>query len=324
MRLLQEIRSRLGNYHIKSGLFHYYRGEYSQALDYFHKAMESGNLSAGDEGIARYYIAQSHISEAEKLEEDGESARAVEEYQRAIQGHPAYPDLHFRLACLQQATGDLAQAAASLEMAIRTNPDYFEAHLSLAFVLLESGDTEGADAAFQKVRELAIFAVTEPHDRGRAALAAGNLAEAVEFFKEAFARHPHRFDYHYKRGLKLMRRARYEEAIDHLRQAIAFNPKFADVYNYLGVALVENGDLEAGEQALRRSVELNPDYMVAQMNLGFTLARLGRPREAGEQLRFVLDKEPDNQAVRSRLEELEQEAGAEKKRNGEGVARHGD
>ena len=55
MRLLSEIRSRLGNYHIKSGMFHYYRGEYSQALEYLEKALASGQLTASDEAIARYY-----------------------------------------------------------------------------------------------------------------------------------------------------------------------------------------------------------------------------------------------------------------------------
>ena len=57
MRLLSEIRSRLGNYHIKSGMFHFYRGEYNQAMEYLEKALASGQLVASDESMARSYLS---------------------------------------------------------------------------------------------------------------------------------------------------------------------------------------------------------------------------------------------------------------------------
>jgi tetratricopeptide (TPR) repeat protein len=321
MRLLQEIRTRLGNYHIKSAMFHYYRGEYSQALDYLDRALSAEDLCAFDEGIARYYVAQSHVSAAERHEEQDDPDKAIEEYQHAIASHPEYPDLHFRLGRLQQTVGRLEEAAASLKAAVVAHPDYYEAQLALAFVLLESQDLAGAEAAFRRVHELATATITDPYDRAREALASGDAEAAETWFKEAFIRHPHRFDYHFKRGLKLMRKGQLDESIEHLQQAVAINSKFADVYNYLGVALVERERAVEAEEAFRKSVELNPDYMVAHLNLGFTLGHLGRRREAIEQLRFVLEKEPTNEAVRSKLAELAAE-GEASRTNGEGAARH--
>ena len=35
MRLLKEVRNLTGNYHVKSGMFHYFRGEYRQAEEFF-------------------------------------------------------------------------------------------------------------------------------------------------------------------------------------------------------------------------------------------------------------------------------------------------
>ena len=61
MRLLQEIRSRLGNYHLKSGMFHYFRAEYSQAMEYLEKAIASGRLSDGDLQLARSYMDKGQL-----------------------------------------------------------------------------------------------------------------------------------------------------------------------------------------------------------------------------------------------------------------------
>jgi Tfp pilus assembly protein PilF len=166
-----------------------------------------------------------------------------------------------------------------------------------------------------------VSAPSDPYNPARETLASGDAAAAAERFREAFVRHPHRFDYHYKRGLKLLRKGEMDAAIDHMRQAVAINPKFADLYNYLGVALVESGKEEEGEAAFRRSVALNPDYMVAHLNLGFTLAQMSRRPEAVEQLKFVLEKDPENQAVLSKLAEMEMDEQPSRK-SGEGAAHH--
>ncbi len=34
MRLLSEVRNYMGNYHVKSGVYHHYRREYSQAVSF--------------------------------------------------------------------------------------------------------------------------------------------------------------------------------------------------------------------------------------------------------------------------------------------------
>ena len=39
MRLLSEIRNYMDNYHVKSGVYHYYRNEFSQAAGFLRKAL---------------------------------------------------------------------------------------------------------------------------------------------------------------------------------------------------------------------------------------------------------------------------------------------
>ena len=53
MRLLKEIRTLMGNYHVKSGIYHYYRNEFKQAVDFFKKALgDEPNLSESERNAA--------------------------------------------------------------------------------------------------------------------------------------------------------------------------------------------------------------------------------------------------------------------------------
>ena len=41
MRLLREVRNLMGSYHVKSGIYHYYRNEFKQAVDNVKPALEA-------------------------------------------------------------------------------------------------------------------------------------------------------------------------------------------------------------------------------------------------------------------------------------------
>ena len=73
MRLLNEIRNYMDNYHVKSGVYHYYRKEYGEAVSFLRKALadESG-LSDADRRNARSHLALSLKELGEKLASEGE------------------------------------------------------------------------------------------------------------------------------------------------------------------------------------------------------------------------------------------------------------
>src|SRR5438094_8435398 len=99
MRILKEIRSVLGNYHVKSGIYHFYRGEYKQAIEFFSRArVGSDGQGESDAGIARYYLTEAHLSAAELAEADGDGDREIEELRAAAEVTPGVPDILFRLA----------------------------------------------------------------------------------------------------------------------------------------------------------------------------------------------------------------------------------
>ena len=71
MRLLKEVRNLIGNYHVKSGVYHYYRNEYRQAIEFLRRAFrDEDSLTDGDRRNARHYLTLSFMDLAQKLERE--------------------------------------------------------------------------------------------------------------------------------------------------------------------------------------------------------------------------------------------------------------
>ena len=275
MRLLKSVRSQLGNYHLKSGIYHFYRNEFKQAIEFFAKALQNPEkLDDADLRMTRYYLTQTHISAGEDAESSGDLRRAIECYQAALEGSPDYPDLHFRIGQLRVNLGEMEEAVEAFREAVAVQPSYLEAHTQLAFTLLSRARIEEALRQFGEVRSLTLAAVEEPYRAGLEAAARGDLAETSERMQDAFLRRPQSFAYHYRRGLRALKDERYEEAVEDLKQAVLFNLRFADVHNYLGVAYGEIAQRPAAIAEFRRAIECNPDYLASPSRKG---ASSGRP-----------------------------------------------
>jgi tetratricopeptide (TPR) repeat protein len=304
MRFLKAIRNLLGNYQLKSGIYHYDRGETQQAIEYLNRSLQAADSTEPDRRMALYYLTQAYISQAEKCEDASDMEKAAEAYRQALVMTPDYPDLHFRLGSLYARFGLDGDAIATLRRACELHPDYMEARVQLALLLVKTRDAEGAGREFAAVRDLAIRAIDQPYAAGTRSLERGDLEAAEACMRAAFLRRPETFDTHYRRGLRSLREGKMEAAVESLRLAVACRSDFADVHNYLGVACGEHEEWEEAIAAFHRALEINPDYLVARLNLGFALSECGKDSEAIDELRAVLAREPDNQPALARIEEI--------------------
>ena len=111
MQLLKAVRSQLDNYHLKSGMFHFHRGEFSQAAGYLNRAIRSPEAAGNaHHQLSLYYLTQTHIGAGEEHEERKNRAAAIQEYRQALEMQPGYPDLHYRIGSLQVEEGNLPEA----------------------------------------------------------------------------------------------------------------------------------------------------------------------------------------------------------------------
>ena len=304
MRLLKSIRNLLGNYQLKSGLYHYYRGESKQAIEFLTRILATPETPETDRRMAIYYLTQTYIAAAEKSEEAKNLEAAVEGYKEALALTPDYPDIHFRMGGLYARFGLSLEAIQCLRRACELHAGYLEARVQLAFLLLENGQKDEAVAEFTAARDLAVRALEEPFRKAQEAIARGDTQGAGEWMRETFLRRPESFGFHYRRALRFLTEGQHERAVEDFRLASQFNPNFADVHNYIGVAL---GELERWSEAVpafRRALEANPEYPFARLNLAFALAEAGHDKEAVEELRAILGREPNNEPALVKLAEL--------------------
>ena len=147
MRLLKEIRSLIGNYHTKSGMYHYFRNEFKQAEEFLRKALREGDLSAADRRSTRYYLTLALMHSAAKLQDREDLEGGVEQLRQAAQVSPDYPDIHYRLGILLEELGQRDQAVGEYRKAIELKDDYFTAQTALGFCLLKLDRVDEAQQA---------------------------------------------------------------------------------------------------------------------------------------------------------------------------------
>ena len=295
----------MGSYHVKSGIYHYYRNEFKQAVDFFTKAMkDEPALGESDRRAARYYLTQTFIQSAEKQAAGGDLEGAARDYVRATEVSPEFPDIRYSLGRTFEALGRTDEAIAEYRRAIASNGNYDHARTALAFCLLRAGRDEQAADAFAEVLDLRMRRLNDPYEKGLQRLREGMASEAEEFFREAFLSAPNKFEAHYRTALKALKAESFEKALEDLDEAIALGPKYGDLHNFRGIALCELGRTEESIAAFRRAIALNPDFVFAKLNLAFAHLRIGQFKDAEHVLEGVLLQDPTQSVASAKLEEL--------------------
>ncbi len=305
MRLLKEARSMRGSYYVKSGIYHYYRNEFKQAVDFLRRALaDASSVSESDRKTARFYLTETFLASAGHLERKGDLEAAARDYARASEVEPNFPDIRFRRGRVLQHLGRYDEAIAEYRIAVQCNPEYLDARVALGFCLLRHGRHSEAAEAFEDALVRKVRQVREPCERGLDRLSEGRAGEAEVAFHAAFLQVPHRFEDLYGAALEHLKAEEYDDAVEKLQGAIDLDPNCPDLHNFRGVALCELGRVEEGIESFRRSLDLKPDYQVAELNLAFSHLRLGRLKEAQAHLEAILARDPSQPTAAAKLAEL--------------------
>jgi Tfp pilus assembly protein PilF len=305
MRLLKEIRNLLGNYHVKSGIYHYYREEYRQAAEFLQKALHSDEkLTASDLRTARYYLTLCFTEAAQKYEDEGQIESALTEYENAVAVSPTYPDIRLKFGRALERQNRPEQAVEQYRQASTTRRPFLDAWVALGFCLLEMKKHEEAADAFRNASEIKTDKVLQPFKAGITALESGNSDQAHRSFHRAFLFVPDLFETHHRKALRLLKKEDYENALLHIDAAIELNPDYLDLHNFRGVTLCEMDRIDEAAEAFRTSMSMNEHYVIPKLNLAFTLLRAGDVKEGEAILESVLEEDPTEPAAQAKLKEL--------------------
>ena len=101
-----------------------------------------------------------------------------------------------------------------------------------------------------------------------------------ELIRHAGALNPAGADWHFRRGIILMKQGLADEAIASYRQALLLNPLHAPAHNNLGNALKSQGRVADAVVCYRQALRCDPRNAHAHYNLGNALTNQGQMTEA--------------------------------------------
>jgi tetratricopeptide (TPR) repeat protein len=278
-----------------AGLLERRRGHHEEAADAFRRVLELdpdsavarlrlgetlldlGQLDAATAELEAAATSKSLAAAAlaalgRAARDQGEPARALELYERALAAQPEADLLYHSIAATHRSLGDEQRALDALARAGQTPPSFPD---PAATSLEELATTSGA---------LLL--------RGSRALVSERPQEAVEHYRRAVEASPE--DAEARRNLALALRATgdLDGALAELERAAQLAPRSHVVAFDLGNLQMARGAQEAAAAAFASSIAIAPDFVPARFNLANTQLMLGKAAEALANLERVLELDP--------------------------------
>lgn len=201
------------------------------------------------------------------LAEDGDTAAAVQCYERELERHPNSIPAHTQLGLLLFAAGRAGEALTHFEHAVKAQPHAAEAQDNYGLALSQVGRLDDAE------RALRTAVAIEPHwakprsDLADLLRAHGRFAEAVGAYRAALALDPGNYRDNFNLGIALAELRRYEEAAEAFDAAVRLRPDLAQARFLLAVALEHAGRTSEARAAYQATLQLDPAHRPARERL---------------------------------------------------------
>ncbi|OYD80727.1 tetratricopeptide repeat protein [Azospirillum brasilense] len=127
---------------------------------------------------------------------------------------------------------------------------------------------------------------------------AGNLDEALRFYRSILSADPAHTDARHLSGIAAYQAGQPEQAAACFQATLAIHPSFAPAYNSLGNVLADRNHPEAAARAYRRAIALQDGYAEALGNLGLLLQAQERIGDAVVAYEEALRADPGRTATR--------------------------
>ncbi|MGH9769713.1 MAG: tetratricopeptide repeat protein [Blastocatellia bacterium] len=286
---------------------------YDEAIIEYQAAINAG---ARDAGVLNN-LANAYFRTGTRENRD----RAIENYRKAIEKEPNWPDAYAGLANVLRVQRKMAEAQQAVEKALQLAPNSSLAHSVAGRVYADLKDFARANAEGQKAVDLAgkesssllsfaylnlggilyaqrrfdegirAYVAAQSYDRtwavprnslGNLYLAANRPLEAAEEFEKAASLEPKSPVIHTNLGNAYAMLQKYDAAIANFRIAAQLDPKNPNPHSNMGVALVRQGRHNEAVNAFTEALKIEPNNQFFQQALAESLKLAGRKKEAKE------------------------------------------
>ncbi|MCC7119414.1 MAG: tetratricopeptide repeat protein [Anaerolineales bacterium] len=250
--------------------------------------------------------AESYVSEAQDLFNQGKLVKSIEAYRQAIISRPDDPTTHIALARTLVWAGQYQEAQSSAEDALLLNNNNAMAHAVLAWAKDFQGDYLGALTSIKKAMELdnqsaVIYAyyveiLLDSNSSGVGDV--GAVETAIENSNKALALDPNIVETHRARGYLLEFTGNYNEAVTEYQAAININPNLADLHLSLGRNYRTLGIYDQAVNEFLLANALNPEDPTPDLYISRTYATIGEFGKARQYAKTAVDDNPADTNLR--------------------------
>ena len=253
---------------INAGLTAFDAADYTQALEFFERALEVAGDDQQKSG-ARTFRANS-------LDMLGRYPEAVADYERVIKYAPDWWEAHANLGICHARNGHQKEAEKAFRRGLEYCPGSPEIRDELAAHLLtENKNLEEALALAEEAVALGQDEIRHLYTLGEVRLALGDEEGSAEAYKAVLELDPEDPNAHLELGLYHERRGELEKAEEHFVEALKQDPgNPRTLYSYASLYYATD-DLETAEELLMRAVALDAAYSPALSALASIRARRG-------------------------------------------------
>jgi len=229
----------------------------------------------------------------------GEYAAARDHLQQAVTLNPDHYESRRNLGSVLAKLKDNQGAREQLEKAVALGGHDPQVRFELAGVLRALGENEQAEEQFKLYQQEAQAKSDLTQAAAKAAfadqkLAAGEVQQAIDLYREALAAAPNEATLAYKLAMALDKADDTANERMALEQAIQIDPNMAEAQNQLGYLASRAGETASAEAHFRLAVRASPGFAKAWVNLAATLYLESKLPEAKEAVQRALQVEPGN------------------------------
>ncbi|MCY4605898.1 MAG: tetratricopeptide repeat protein [Gemmatimonadetes bacterium] len=238
------------------------RGQYSDAIENFTKAIELKPDYAEvyyDRGLAYHSL----VYHSRAYHSKGEYDHAILDYTKAIELKPDYAEAYHARGSAYGGQDENYRAIQDLTKAIELNPDAAEAYA-----------VRGGNYNIQ-----------------------GEFDRAIQDSTKAIELNPDCDRAYAVRGAAYGGQGKYDRAIQDLTKTIELNPDDDMTYAVRGRIYIIQGEFDRAIQDSTKAIELNPNYVAAYYARGLAWLHLQKWQEARSDLIAAKDVEPDTVAL---------------------------
>ena len=214
------------------------------------------------------------------LEDLGNHAQALEDFNRAIRIAPRYTDAHTNRGVVYKIIGNYAAAVQDFDAVIAIDGGNASAYNNRGGAYAWLGNYTRAIEDFDKAIQInpgnaAIF-----NDRGKTYNMIGNYARAIEDFDRSIELNHEYTEAYFNRGTIYSSLGYYYRAIADFDSALRLNPEYAQAYNNRGTCYLALGKFDLALNDFNKAVDIDPIPPDYHCNIGIAYHNLGESQRA--------------------------------------------